>query len=108
MHASTRLGAILIATSLLAACEAAAPGKSDTAAKADAASPAVQNAGRTASSAWSPIENERVKVYAVDPATHPSPPANTPVVQVDLDGNVGYLAPSGVVSMLMPEHAVGG
>lgn len=108
MHAYTRLIAIVIATSLLAACEAAAPVRSDTAAGADPQSPKIQNVERTASSAWSPIENERVKVYAVDPGTLPAPPADTPVVQVDLDGNVGYLAPSGVVSMLIPARAVGG
>lgn len=63
---------------------------------------------RRASAAWSPIDNDRVRVHAVDPAANPAPPLNTPVIQVYLDGNVGYLQPSGVRSLQMPTQAVGG
>ena len=62
---------------------------------------------RVASAAWSPIENDRVRVVAVPaphdaPSTPPlaAPPSALPTVTVTLDGQVTYAEPSGVRSEL--------
>ena len=78
-----------------------------------AAGPELHAQAREASAAWSPIENDRVKVYAVYPSTQPAPPLDRPIVQVYLDGKTGYIVPpqrgsGGVVALGMPPKPVGG
>ncbi len=99
-----RLAFVLAAAAVVVGCSAP-PAQQTAPADATPSPAAVEAPARTASAAWSPIDNARVHVVA-DAARRDQPPSvpppNTAFLVVTLDGQVSYFPPTGIVGGLIP------